>query len=260
MTVCGKWMQVINEHFRSDNCIVLPENVDYSTDGPLLKTFRKRIYMTKNKRRFSHLLIKSFPQNFSELSNFIRLIRTEINFLTVTPMPFFAAYSYTPANLLNEMVYLKMPNLKSLELSEEVLLGDLRFPEGLQSIKMRFQIQNLENLIKIRSIESVKTLTSLAIKFDNATYEPFVPFVDDNFKAQLKEILGNDQSTSVIIASGYNYCAESKMTTNDVTSMRFEAGFNSLSPAVLSHFENLKVIPFPFKCFLNFICFLCFSA
>lgn len=249
MPVCRDWLKFVSDFFPRDNCIVLTENSNFSRAGMLYKTFANRIETYKGARHFPYLKIKSFPNEIAEvrkLSRFIDLIGEGVKFLTIDVS--FCEIDWTeppnnlPSSWFNDKLYLKMPNLKSLEIEDDDMLGDLCFPKDLQTIKVNYELHDLEQLIKIQKIKTIQTLTSGAVKLYNNSYEPHVSFIEPSFKVLLKEMLGSNPKTSVVLHSNYNYCGTSKLSMNDITEMRFEQGFNSLSPSILSKFKNLKVI------------------
>lgn len=242
MTVCGSWLNILNEYFSKDNCIVLNKDSNFSRAGPLYKTFHKRLEMTKEKRFFPYLVIKSFSSDFFDLyqfSRFLELIGDEVKFLTIPHMP----NHYK--NLFDENIYAKMPNLKSLEVADESLLGGLTFPKGLQTIKVQSRIIQLGQLNKIQKIKTIHTLTAHSIKIYNNSFESFLSFIEPSFKTLLKRIVGSDPDTSIVMQSSYNYCGTTKMKPDDITSMSFENGPPaSLTPSIVGQFSNLKKLCF----------------
>lgn len=242
MTVCGNWLQILNEYFARDNCIVLTEDFDFSKTGSLYKTFSKRLQVTKDKRAFPNLVIKSFPSEITQVHNltrFINIIGDEVQHLKIESI----LDREMPHNWFNDRIYAKMPNLKSLIVSEELLLGDLVFPQSLQILKLNDVIHDLKQLKKIRKIKNIKSFTSNGIKLCNDSYEPLVPFISAKCKELLKELLGDEVNRSVIVQNSYNYnSGRLKLTPKAVTGLIFDGGINTFTPLIILQFTNLKVI------------------
>lgn len=245
MTVCGSWLKLVNEYFARDNCIVLSEDTNFSSRGPLYKTFSKRLHMTKDKRSFARLVIKTFPDERSKLkklSHFINLIGDEIEFLTIQEMPAYHDYKM-PDEWLNEKIYAKMPNLQCLEVVDEDLFGNFSFPTVLQMIKLNSAI-SLKQLFNIYKVKTVQTFTCKLIHLCNHSYEAVEPFIDASVMIILKEMLGTTthRSAQLQLHPNYNFCGELKIGTSDVIGLKFINETNLLPPATAIQFENLKVI------------------
>lgn len=130
MIVSERWLNLVNNFFSKDNQIVLTGNLNYSRNGQLYRTFSNRLRTTKEKRSFPHLLIKEFPcegKRLEEFSHFLDLIGEEIQFLVIEDLQIDVVIEMRD-NFFNDMIYAKLPNLKSLEVSYDELLGDLTFP------------------------------------------------------------------------------------------------------------------------------------
>lgn len=252
MTVCENWFELLNEYFPRDNCIVLSENSDISRGGRLYNTFSKRMQLFKAKRSFPCLVINSFPTDFDEIykvSSFLYLIGEDVKFLTIYEMPYYAG---VPDNWINEYVYSKMPNLKTLEVSEGDLLGDLNFPKGLQEIKVDDEVHDMEQVNNVRKIKNIRKFTFHGILFDKYN-KPHAIFIKPSFKKILEQLIVKDGSITVI--SNYNYCGESKMEPNDVIAFRFDKCINFFASPFINYFKNLKVkqpIFFQFVCITMF--------
>lgn len=244
MTVCRHWMEIVEKYFK-DNCIVLKSGYNLMRGGRLFKTF------SATKRTFPYLAIESFPTKLitaNRLPTFIELIGDGVKFFKIIENFWEIDWMFEPVetskNWFTENLFCKMPNLQGLEVASHDFLGDgdLTFLRNLQEIKIGYKIHDLKQLNALQKIQNVKKLTSPAIKLYNKQYESFVSFMEPHFQELVKEILGDDPNTSIVMyASSYNYCGNLAMSPRHVTGMRVEGGFQSFTPDIVRQFSNLKV-------------------
>ncbi|XP_063708279.1 uncharacterized protein LOC134836924 [Culicoides brevitarsis] len=133
MTVNKRWLSVVNSEFPAASCLILTKDMNYSRNGELFNTFLDRI--TMEMRQFTHVKIKSFPETLEEFLTMIRFldfVKEDVTNMTIESLLTLNDAAFE--NILNELLYTKMPKLKCLVVLDEVLLGNMVMPKKLQSI------------------------------------------------------------------------------------------------------------------------------
>lgn len=245
MTVSEKWLNLVNRYFENDNQIVLTEKMSFSQNDQLYQTFWYRLQTTKVKRTFRHLLIKTLPNDGIELmkmSRFLELIRDEVEFLKIEESPLYDDIEMYE-NLFNEKIYAKLPNLRTLEVLDDHLLGNLTFPSNLTKIKVNSEIYNIDTICDIKDIDAIKSLTCKEILLCHHVYKNIKSIFDSGLIDTIKEIIGNGSPLhkSLRLQSNYDFVSDRKMSHEDVTGLKFSHGIHLFTPSIANQFPNLIV-------------------
>lgn len=240
LLVCKKWLEVGNDHFPQDSCIQLTEWLDYSRFGPLYTTFASRRRM-KMKRQFSHLLIQYIPSDrcsIKKFSRFIDLIAGDVKHLRIKPLRKHSELIPPPScRWINDEIFLKMVQLESLEVTWFWILGNLKLPKKLQTIKVNGNL-DLFDLTCVRKRVAVQKFTCKSIEiYDISLITQFAPCISLELQNILKEIIG--VSRMIKIKTDFNFCGDTKMTTANISGIKFHQWIATITPII--NLENLKV-------------------
>ncbi|XP_063705340.1 uncharacterized protein LOC134834550 [Culicoides brevitarsis] len=243
MAINKSWSNFCSEKFPKDSCLVFHEKTDFSYNGALYQSFSKCRVM----RTFKHLLIESLPiyaPGFEALCRLINLDDFGPKILDLKIMEM-ASYPGIDENWCNK-IYAMMPNLQTLEIAHEELLGDLTNLDNCQSIKLHGVMQDMQKLGEIRKMKKLKSFVCGSIEV-HANFRDFdVGFMSVKLKKLLKDLLGNAENGRFVqLKSDFNFKnCRSKLTPESITEMKFKNGISSahFNPWVLLQFPNLKTL------------------